>query len=688
MHPMQRIYSLLLVIFFSSFSLLAQDVVRVTGKVTSKTKGAPLFGVNIVDNETKRIMAQTDEDGRFAINVHDNTSLTFSMIGAKSLTEKLKRRTYVEIQMEEEDVFLNVADVVAKRIVDKVQPEQTDIEIRGNYFYVKTRVRVPREMFSRDTRLVVQPFLNNVTTGELRAMRPMVYDAKTYHTTQNRMYDYRMDEAEGDPLAQYVVIKADSLREKGKRSDGKERTNDIIGYTDSIYVENVRQEYSCDVYMAIENYNRILYRDTTVIARGTVNPLRWLDYSFASSVVTDSTLFPKEEMQLRDAKGSVDLRYPIGKDRFDPSDPLNAEEVRKMQRQMLEIQSNPDCTLRTLEMEGVASPDGHYNRNLELAQRRMDFALEYIKSQVPVEMRRNMKFSSKAKVAAWEEVASLLRADSLNAEAARVEEVVRLYKHIDRQGVAMRKLPFYKTLLQETYLPRLRTVGYTMNYSVFRQLTLEEIRELYAKDYRQLSRYEYFRLYREEVDVAKREKILRQALEIYPSFMVAANDLQALLITDRRPDAELLRPFVGEKAPAVVNANHMIAQISSDNYSSADSVAAFIPETKDTRLLLAVNGVLNGRYEANYETISQTGLRNEVVMMLAMKRNKAALDLSERLPENEALTFYLRAICLNRAERPLEAYEALKRAFKMDPALEKTAVIDGDVNDLLLDKKK
>ncbi|MDQ9757979.1 hypothetical protein RFZ45_03340, partial [Acinetobacter baumannii] len=69
------------------------------------------------------------------------------------------------VNMEEQDYFLNTTEVVAKRITDRVQPEQTDIEVKGNYLHIRTRVRVPREMFGIDTRLVVQPILSNNTTG-------------------------------------------------------------------------------------------------------------------------------------------------------------------------------------------------------------------------------------------------------------------------------------------------------------------------------------------------------------------------------------------------------------------------------------------------------------------------------------------------------------------------------------------
>ncbi|EJW99457.1 outer hypothetical protein probably involved in nutrient binding protein, partial [gut metagenome] len=102
---MQRIIVLFLMLMTTASLALAQDIIRVTGKVTSKTKNLPLMGVNVMDTDTKRVMAQTDPDGRFAIDVRSNSTLVFTMIGAKKESVKIKNRNYIEIKMEEEDVF-------------------------------------------------------------------------------------------------------------------------------------------------------------------------------------------------------------------------------------------------------------------------------------------------------------------------------------------------------------------------------------------------------------------------------------------------------------------------------------------------------------------------------------------------------------------------------------------------------
>jgi tetratricopeptide (TPR) repeat protein len=222
-----------------------------------------------------------------------------------------------------------------------------------------------------------------------------------------------------------------------------------------------------------------------------------------------------------------------------------------------------------------------------------------------------------------------------------------------------------------------------MTYSVFRNLTFEEIRELYNKDYRQLSKYEFFRLYREEQDSLLREKYCRQALEMYPSLMVAANDLQALLISQNRPEVELLEKFAGAKAPATVNANHTVALLSAGKYNEAVEVAQYLPDTEDTKFIKAISQALGGKYEEAYPIVAETGLRNEVLMLLTMKRNEEAWKKAQGLDIADAMTYYIRAICLNRLEKPNEAYDELKHAFKMDPNLIEIARLDGDVNDLL-----
>ena len=233
----------------------AAPIVRITGKVMSQSTGAPLEHVLVIDAKSHVILTETDADGRFAINFHDGGTLRFQLIGVEPVTLKLKNgQTYVEVRMADLDVDLDEAVVTAKRNRKKIMPEPTDIEVRGNYLHIRTRVRVPAEIFNTNTRLVVQPILNDVSDKRSTLMRPLVFDGEEYHYTQTRMYDFKLEGR--DPLAPYTGVRSKATRERNT-----EDHNDIIGYADSIYVQDVHHDYSCDVFMALEDYQKIFYRD-------------------------------------------------------------------------------------------------------------------------------------------------------------------------------------------------------------------------------------------------------------------------------------------------------------------------------------------------------------------------------------------------------------------------------------------
>lgn len=668
-----------LLLFVTSLGALAQsEIIRVTGKVVDSKKGEPLGFVNVMDMETKRLVAQTNVDGRFSVNVHANTTLRFSMIGAEVMSVKLRGRDSLMVQMIMTDVALGTVETVAKRVVNRVIVEPTPMEIVGNTVYFKNVVGVPSKMFGHNRRLVAQRVFKNKTRKQTVIMRPLVYDAVEYNQTQDRLYSFDMKGKNGDPLAPFVLIKNDTLRDK------KVDHRDSFMYMDSLYVKNPDDDFQAVTLLAIEDYNRIVFRDTLVTSKGKINPMRWLDYSFGASEITDEALYPKAIPQLRDSRGNIDLRFPIGKAAFDPEEAHNAAEISKLKAQIQDIAATRDATVQALSINGTSSPDGRYASNLALARRRMEYAISYFRSQMPEKLRSGMKFSSNASVAPWSEVAKLLRADSLEEEADKVEAVMKLYKG-DAVSQKMKRLPFYSKLLLNKYLPMLRSVGYTMSYSIYRNLTLDEIKVLYKKDYRKLSDYEFFKLYRSEENDAQREKYLRQALEVSPSFMIAANDLAALLIKHDKPDADVLRKFAGEKAPEVVNRNQMVALLANHEYQAADSLAAYVPATAENRLLLAVSGAFMGDYEANYDAIAPTGLRNEVVLLLAMKKNDVALEKSKMLTDDDAVTHYIKAICLHRSNDTNIAAEAnreLKKALELDPELIEIAEGDADLNEL------
>lgn len=656
-------------LFLMLFAVLAyaQDGKRIRGTVRN-IEGMPIEGVAVINTQTGITIGVTDEYGSYSAVIEPDGSLKFSCVGYKNELVAVKGEMVIDVVLSQDIIEIDevVVQVLSKK---KVIPEPTDIEIKGNYFHLKTRFSVPKWLFKNNTRLIAQPSIYNVTTGERRFMDPLVFDAPQYNITQERMYDYDMSK---DPLAEFVQVKETAARK-----------SDLITYHDSLYIQKPDDDYRADVYLSMENYNKIIYADTFSIARGTINPLRFLEYDFNGMRLTDSIYMPKAEMQLMDTEGEVNLTFLIGKDEIDPSDPNNDVELQKLERELKAIEMSSDASMQSLYVEGLSSPDGRFQSNLNLAKKRTNTAFNRILAMLSPSTRNVIEKGTSAKVQDWEVVVDLLMNDSLTEEAGQVQQILDKYENMDSRSMAIARLPFYRTLLAKDYLPKLRKVEYRYEYSIFRFLTDDEIKALYAEDYKKLTANEFYRLINLAENDDEREKYCRQALERYPKLLFAANELAVVCLRKGKADASILEKFINTESPQPVIYNQVLSLLKERRLVEAYDLLGLLKNDDRSDYLKAVVEALNGDYEMSFGPIASYSDFNEVLMLLAMKNNDDAWAKAKRLNSGTAKEFYIKAVAANRTENVVEAMAYMEQAFALDPSLKEVAKIDGDLLDLL-----
>lgn len=658
-----------LLLFILSSEVSAQRI-RIQGHITN-THGKSVPDVNIIDPITNERIEISDEDGRYVVKAEKSGSLKYTCIGYEDQTVELKGRQVVNVVLKDAVFELDEVTVTSK-IKDKVVPEPTDIEIKGNYFHLKTRIPVPKELFSTNRRLVIQPSLYDINDQKRLLMRPMVFDGNAFQITQKRMYH---GNEKNDPLHEYIVVKSTPYRQ-----------SDVLVYHDSIYIQELKHDYRADVHLAMENYRFVVYRDSFSIARGTVNPLRFLDYQFSASHITDRRYLPRPVMQLRDTQGEVNLTFVINQADLDDRNPQNQRELNRLNDELAAIEQNPDASLHSFHITGVASPDGSYAANLRLAKMRTDKALERILARLTPESRSSLKVQSDAEVASWDTVVALLRKDSLYTRADEIEGLMHQYKSY-RLNQALKGKPYYQELATR-YLPSLRKVRYTYEYSIFRTLTDAEIHQLYQQRPQELTRFEYYRMIATAATPAEKERLCREAMALHHHFSYAANELAYCMIEQGTPDSRILQPFVSATAPAELLSNQIIALLDEGKYASADSLLSFLPETEHFTQLRAITGALAGYHTETFDAVAATSPLNKVVMLLAMKRNEEAWQQLQTLPVQTAREYYVKAIAANRLDYINEALICINKALELEPSLIETARLDGDVIDLLPEEQK
>lgn len=654
----------------------AQHEIRIQGVVRDISTNEPIGGVSVIYNGGQ--VAFTDVDGKYSAFVPNNAELLFYKPEYNDYETTVDNRQILNVNMTIKIVELGESIVVGKMSKKTIVVDQTELEVIGNYFHLKTKFRVPKQIFTTDKRFIVQPTLYNVTREESDYFRPVVIDGDVYKMNRERVIGFEEDD---DILKPYIV------------DNNLADTDHIYAYHDSLFIsrEHFDEDFRAECYLAVNaNYvdEKRDFLDTVTIARGTQNPLRFLDYHIEPLELNDTSLIPKPEMKLVAEKGISRIGFVVGKADIDKKNPQNEIEMNAIKDKIAAILENRFSTLNGIEVIGYASPDGTYRSNALLAQKRTDVVLNEIVSSLPEEVRSYVKLSSMSVVEPWSRVAEMMTEDSLEL-AGKVSEIVQKYGNdfVNTQ-THIRRLPEYRSLISPEYLPRLRRVEYLINHTVFRNLTVPEIWERYHEGKEEISRYEFWKLIESCEDSLQRVEMERIALKNYPNFTLIANREAVRLHRQDSIDMKVLQPSVSPYAPMEIMYNQSLMALKSGDVELADSLMGYFHATPETSYLKAIVNTLNGDYEDAYPYIASMGGLNEVLILLCMGRNKEADAKMTVLLEDQSNwdrpeIWYVKAICANRLEDLNWAIEAMTQAVALDPKLEEIARLDSDVMDII-----
>ena len=663
------------------FEASAQDI-RIQGKITDIATGEPIAAVNVIHDGY--VLTYSDIGGNYSCTVPRDAELIFYSGQHEEATVKVNNRQIVNVQMQILTIELSEAVVTASFGNTTVYVEPSDLQLVGDHFVLKTNVRIPRKQFDLNSRFIFQPVLYDATLKDSTYFRPVVIDGFNYHVNQQRYFSF---DSSKDRLADYVVTNELS------------QTDNIYFYKDSLYVDpkNVNNDFRSDCYIGINGLFRREntrpgakkdYEDTLQIAKGTVNPLRFIEYNIHPQELTDTNLIPKPEMKLLMDAGVSKINFVLGKAKVDEKDAESVQNIQSIKQKLQAIVNNEFATLKSIEIVGYASPEGTYKQNLSLAKDRTDLILKELAASLDPSVAKYVELTSNSIVEPWSKVAEILR-ESDPELATYIDDLV--YKYADSHDHIiphMRKHAKYRSYLLKDILPSLRKVEYTLNYSEFRKLRDYEIWDRYNAKTEEISRYEYWRLIDTAPDSLTRYSLITEGLEKYPNFTYVANDLAVQLIKRDSVNLEILKPSLGRKAPEPVIYNQALMALGAREVAMADSLSRLLPMNDTTAYLKSITAALAGDYEGAYPQLASRGGLNEVLLLLCMERNHNALAKCNELMStgeyNENAKFwYVHAVCANRTEDIFTAMTSLEMALMLDPSLEETARLDSDAMDIV-----
>ena len=507
-----------------------------------------------------------------------------------------------------------------------------------------------------------------------------------------------------------------------------------IEWSDTIYLENPNKSYFVRGVVRLEDYLRIYFNKDYELASARVRrPLKFLEYSFETRDLDPNQYRERAKKERRNTTDRISLSFKINQAKLDERDTMNNFYLNKLKQDLLDIVHSEDSQLKEFHIIGVSSPDGPYQKNLDLAKKRMSFALNQITSVLPKRIRDRVYMTTKAEVASWTDVADLMLADSLVSQAEELYGIIEEYPNsIDRQGAAIRKLPYYRSVIVD-YLPKLRSIQYSYIQEIHRELTPEEIMVRYRTDEEYISGrkhfelYEYWHLFQMIEDQDELDALYKRAYEESKEvdgkgWVFAANGLAVSYIRKGIVDTSILAPFIDTRIhatdmkithmngvtseivnPQAVVANQLCMFLNANNYSRASVMAQLLPSSEKNDTLKAFTMCLGGYYrggrtpeeraeaKTTFDIVKNSTPLNKVVMYLALNSaggNMMAEEALNELPPDDALTYYLKAVIYSKKYEAdpfdlnslMSATDYLKAAFYKDRKFIGIAAGDADIH--------
>ncbi len=735
---------LLLALQIFALPLGAQEMKRVTGHIVDKTTGKPIdlkqvsvsvYGFNTVaqaedvkkqmDGDENTFVAPDaqafpDDNGYYEITIPETGALIFKADMKPAVLEKVNYRLEINVKIEMGN-YIRTSTITAVRDQVGVLDPQGDIE--GNWLKARSTIALPENSGKTNARMIVQPILiDGVTKDTLRYLKPTVMDGQEYRVTQLRRMNYNAD---NDPLNRW--LSSDTLTSAAQ----------IVNWADTIYLENPSKNYQVKGIIQLEDYNLPYFKKEYFLASSRLRrPLRFLEYSMEPYMLDPEQYRERAKREKRNTAGNMSLNFMVGKAQLAADDEEGRRQIDSVKSVLLDIIHGEGSQLKEFHITGTASPDGPYAGNMNLAKKRMEYALNQIVSVLPKNVRDRVYMTTTATVAPWTAVAELLEADSLTVEAKAIRDIVSNNPGTpDRQWGKIRALPYYRSLIVN-YLPRLRSVRYQYGYEIFRELTPEEILERYRndEDYRsgrkKFALYEYWHLFQLVKEPEELEKLYKRAYDESIEangrpWILAANSLAASYIARGVADTTLLRDFIDLQTPVVnyhlmrmngngydivnpeaVVANQMIMYVMTNNFRKAGQLTNILPDNDRNRLVRAYALCLGGYYKGGntpdqrrrarevFETVSESSPLNKVVLCLAMNTktyDSLAEEAMSSLPGDSALTDYLWAVIYGRKGARTQDFmddmaseDYLVACFHKNPSYIDIAAGDGDIVETIM----
>ena len=333
--------------------------------------------------------------------------------------------------------------------------------------------------------------------------------------------------------------------------------------------------------------------------------------------------------------------------------------------------------LQGIEVSAYASPDGKFDFNEKLAQKRQNVSSDYLKKELK-KIKMNADVDTKFTAEDWEGFQELIAKSNLQDKDV-VLRVLSMYQDPEEREQQISNMSEVYTDIKEGILPELRRARLIVNYDVIGRSD-EQILAQYSEDPTCLSVEEL--VYGANVlvkDEATKEKWYNTLCMYYPNDYRALNNLAMQSINKGNLDTAKSYLDQAKKvnaAAAEVNTNLALLALKNGDVNAAEALLAKGSGADTFNEVMGNLNIAKGNYTQAAQNLKGVTTNSAALAQILAKDYASAKNTIANIKNTDAITSYLQAVLAARTGDTGTLTNALKSAIQQDGSLAQRAAKD------------
>jgi len=365
---------------------------------------------------------------------------------------------------------------------------------------------------------------------------------------------------------------------------------------------------------------------------------------------------------------SAEIKYLIQKYDVRPGE-LKKEEIKKLEAYLAEITKNQSIALKNIEVNSYASPDGATDLNEKIVKGRKTSAQGYISKTVKKSklVAADTIYRQLATTEDWDGFQNLVKSSDIQ-DKDLILRVLSMYNDPEVREKEIKNMAATFEVLAEKILPELRRSELKLNVEVT-GYSDEQLVAIVDSAPAKLNVEEILYAAKLLTDADKKLTAYQKAAELFPSDWRTKNNLGVMQFV-KGSYADAKASFEAAKATQdndIVNNNIGACIIMTGDLKAAeDVITGALGAGQAANYNLGLIKMMNADYEAAVNYFGATCDNNAGLANMLKGNNDAALKNLECIEENDAVTYYLKAIIGARTQNENLLWTNLRTAIGKD----------------------